>query len=327
MSADPDSTELALWVLRLSTDHVQEREQAENEFALWRQLHVEEAKQVEEMMQFSEQMQQLSTRHVISKETLTQSFSAHVEATTQVKKNWGKLFGLAVLGISAYIAIQAIPYQYYLADFKSGIGEKQYLRLEDGSLLTLAADSAVNLHFDQNHRQIELVQGEMMIDVAKDPNRPLNVNTEHADFTALGTRFIVQQNATRSRLTMLHSKVLAKSLQHPDLKQVVVTGQQLEVSSKGFSSVLQVDAVSAENALKHNQLVAENMPLTELLEQLQRFHRVQFIYSKEQLTQIKVNAVISAQQTPQQSLALIAMQYPQLNIQSFGDQLIWVRLS
>lgn len=326
MSTELDKTQLALWVMRLSTDDEKERAKAEAEFIQWKLLHLEEAKQVEEMMHFSEQMQKLSTRHVIRKETLEHSFSAHKQATSKVKKNWGKLLGLSVLGISTYIAAQVIPYQYYWADVKSDIGEQQHLRLEDGSLLTLAADTAVNFHFDHKQREIELVQGKIMIEVAKDPHRPLVVNTRQANFTALGTRFIVEQLEERSRLSLLHSKVLAKSVGQPQLEKIVTAGQQLEVSQAGFSNLVQIDSVSVENALQQNQLIAQDMPLTELLEQLKRFHRVHFIYNTKQLAHIKVNAVISVKQSPRQSLELIAMQYPKLSIHSLGDQLILIGL-
>ncbi|MGL9736113.1 MAG: FecR domain-containing protein [Symbiopectobacterium sp.] len=48
------------------------------------------------------------------------------------------------------------------------MGEIRRLRLDDGSVLTLNTDSAVNLHFDTRQRTVELVQREAYAQVAKD---------------------------------------------------------------------------------------------------------------------------------------------------------------
>ncbi|WP_440862721.1 FecR domain-containing protein [Symbiopectobacterium purcellii] len=53
-----------------------------------------------------------------------------------------------------------LPYRYWLADQRTAIGEIRRLTLDDGSVLTLNTDSAVNLRFDTRQRTVELVQGE-----------------------------------------------------------------------------------------------------------------------------------------------------------------------
>jgi len=210
---------------------------------------------------------------------------------------------------------------------KTPIGEKKTLRLEDGSFLTLAPDSAVNFTFDQKKRHIELVQGEIMIEVAKDTKRPLIVSSLHADFRAMGTRFIVQQNQQRSRLTLLHSKVLVQTTENPKFKKIISEGQQVDVSLNGITAAKNINPITIENNLNKNQFVAEDIPLSELLEQLEHFHRVYFIYNKKQLADLRVNAVISMQQSPQTILTLITMQYPELRIDQLGSKFILLRLA
>lgn len=327
MHSDDNSTDLAMWVVRLSIDDQKERLKAEKEFFIWRQHHVDEAIKIDEMLEFSKQLQTLSKKHVLNANTVQHCFTAHSDAVKQIKKNWGKLAGIGVFAIGSYLTVQMIPYQYYFAEIKTPIGEKKTLRLEDGSFLTLAPDSAVNFTFDQKKRHIELVQGEIMIEVAKDTKRPLIVSSLHADFRAMGTRFIVQQNQQRSRLTLLHSKVLVQTTENPKFKKIISEGQQVDVSLNGITAVKNINPITIENNLNKNQFVAEDIPLSELLEQLEHFHRVYFIYNKKQLADLRVNAVISMQQSPQTILTLITMQYPELRIDQLGSKFILLRLA
>ncbi|MGL9734473.1 MAG: FecR domain-containing protein [Symbiopectobacterium sp.] len=67
------------------------------------------------------------------------------------------------------------------------IWEIRRLRLDDGSVLTLNTDSAVNLHFDTRQCTVELVKGEAYAQMAKDPTeRPFVIRSLQA--SAQGTR-------------------------------------------------------------------------------------------------------------------------------------------
>ncbi|MEE3057862.1 MAG: FecR domain-containing protein, partial [Pseudomonadota bacterium] len=54
-------------------------------------------------------------------------------------------------------------------------GEHKSISLEDGSTLWLNTNSQVNIAFTETSRVIQLVKGELHIEVAKDKSRPLNV--------------------------------------------------------------------------------------------------------------------------------------------------------
>lgn len=95
----------------------------------------------------------------------------------------------------------------------------------------------------------------------------------------------------------------------------------------GITAVKNINPITIENNLNKNQFVAEDIPLSELLEQLEHFHRVYFIYNKKQLADLRVNAVISMQQSPQTILTLITMQYPELRIDQLGSKFILLRLA
>jgi transmembrane sensor len=92
----------------------------------------------------------------------------------------------------------------------TGRGQRQDFNLADGSRLTLNADSAVDLHFTDRQRLVILRRGELMIEVAPDPQRPLRVRTAEGEIRALGTRFLVARQEQASRVVVLQHSVQAR---------------------------------------------------------------------------------------------------------------------
>jgi transmembrane sensor len=72
-------------------------------------------------------------------------------------------------------------------------GQRRSFTLDDGSRLGLNSHSAVDLLFDADQRLLVLRRGELLIQVAADPQRPLRVRTAQGQVQALGTRFLVSQ--------------------------------------------------------------------------------------------------------------------------------------
>ncbi|SOF01372.1 FecR family protein [Burkholderia sp. OK233] len=84
-----------------------------------------------------------------------------------------------------------------LADASSGIGEVRTVGLADGSSVVLDAQSAIAVDLTPVARNIRLLRGRALFEVAHDPARPFVVRTDNAEATALGTRFTVETLAGR----------------------------------------------------------------------------------------------------------------------------------
>lgn len=91
MSPEVSQHDLALWVIRLSSDQKEELARAQTEFAQWKSRHIQEAQQVESMMQFSQAMQQHSRQSCFHTDTVHQSLSAQHEALLRVKHQWASI--------------------------------------------------------------------------------------------------------------------------------------------------------------------------------------------------------------------------------------------
>ncbi|MCU1725163.1 FecR domain-containing protein [Pseudomonas sp. 5P_5.1_Bac1] len=131
--------------------------------------------------------------------------------------------GLGLLGGGAWLGARSPLADAWLADLHTGRGERQHFNLADGSRLSLNANSAVDLRFDDQQRLLILRRGELIIDVAPDANRPLRVRTAEGELRALGTRFLVAQEPEASRLVVLQHSVQARLFD--GTTQVVPEGQ------------------------------------------------------------------------------------------------------
>lgn len=71
-------------------------------------------------------------------------------------------------------------------------GEKSSIMLEDGTLVWLNASSSITYpeHFCDSSREIS-INGEVYMEVAKDPSRPFTINTARMTVQVLGTKFNV----------------------------------------------------------------------------------------------------------------------------------------
>ncbi len=73
------------------------------------------------------------------------------------------------------------------------VGEIDRFALEDGSVVTMNTDTRLRVSFDAHGRNIELLRGEAMFDVAKDKSRPFVVSAGATRVTAVGTSFLVRR--------------------------------------------------------------------------------------------------------------------------------------
>jgi transmembrane sensor len=115
------------------------------------------------------------------------------EAAAPVTRRRAMLAGsmaatVAVLGASGFVAWRFLGQQTYA----TRLGETQVIPLADGSVITLNTASEVQVHYTKDRRDIALVHGEALFDVAKDKARPFIVTAADTQVRAVGTSFNVK---------------------------------------------------------------------------------------------------------------------------------------
>lgn len=159
------------------------------------------------------------------------------------------------------------PWQPLLAQQRTGTGERRRLQLADGGTLYLNSDTALDIHYSNERRLIQLYQGEILVQTAADPlGRPFLVSTDQGLLRALGTRFQVRQQAHACELAVYLGAVEARP--RGGLAQRIEAGQRVHLSAGALHELgsAHVDRGRWVDGL----LVAHDMPLAEFLAELGR---------------------------------------------------------
>ena len=109
-----------------------------------------------------------------------------------------KLLGLlATVGTAAWLGRDYTPVPAMLAQQRSSTGEQRRFQLDDGSLIQLNSDSAVDSDFDAQRRLIILRRGEIIVNVGADQHspqaRPLWVQSRDGIMRAQSARFLARE--------------------------------------------------------------------------------------------------------------------------------------
>ena len=143
------------------------------------------------------------------------------------------LAGLGLLGGCLWLGGRSDTGRTWMADLRTGTGERRSLSLNDGSRLVLNADSAVDFDFSAGRRLLRLYRGALVVQVAADPTRPFIVRSDQGDVRALGTRFLVEQLEGSTRVVVLEHAVRASlsggaTLDLSEGQAALLHGQRIE---------------------------------------------------------------------------------------------------
>ncbi len=177
--------------------------------------------------------------------------------------------GLGLLGGGLLLGSKTQLGESLLADLHTTRGQRQNFNLADGSRLSLNAESAVDLRFNDRQRLVILRRGELVIDVAPDANRPLIVRTAEGEMRALGTRFLVAQEADASRLVVLQHSVEARLFD--GTTRVVKEGQAALLSTRNITLASDDERGRAE--WLNGRLNVLDESLEQVIDALRPYHR------------------------------------------------------
>jgi len=204
------------------------------------------------------------------------------DAAPQSPQRRAVLYGLAGLiaaGPALWLASQSAPWQAWQVwhpGIRTARGEIRHMTLPDGTQLALNTDTAIDVRFDGGARLLVLHAGELHVATAHDaavPARPFLVRSSNGAVRALGTHFSVRQGgsvlAPRTEVSVSEGAVEIQPSQAPKALRRVEAGQQGSFDDVAVAPLTPL-APHAAGWLQ-GVLIAERMPLGELLEQVARY--------------------------------------------------------
>jgi len=173
-------------------------------------------------------------------------------------------------GGALVMADRFVPLGAFTADLSTGTAERRVFTLDDGSTVTLNARSMVDVAFSDDVRLLRLREGEIDVQVAREPSRPLIVSTAQGTARALGTRFAVRQEPDRTCVTVLAHSVELRASRSGE-RATLQAGEAAGVTAEAIDRLDPAQAGGGEWV--QGQLVVSRQPLAQVVAALQRYRR------------------------------------------------------
>lgn len=184
--------------------------------------------------------------------------------------------------------------------YRTAVGERLALPLDDGSLLTLNTDTRVVVRYRDHVRGVTLLRGQALFEVAKDASRPFVVTAGERTVTALGTAFDVRLSDSRFEVTMLEGRVVvARQPEHAPIKYASVesmaaptelgAGDQLLASATVDGPVVRKTDARRITSWREGQIIFDNDALDYAVSELNRYGRQKLVLSDPRLADLRVS--------------------------------------
>ncbi|WP_321290979.1 FecR domain-containing protein [Alcaligenes phenolicus] len=317
MSNEEIERQAAQWVVLLS-DPEQFTEQAQAEFMAWRAQDPRHEAAAAGMEAVLGRVRKLAVQ--ANTNPGRSALDAGLSARPKLLRDWRQGMMLLLWAVVFILPILAFVLPWSNQSVQTAAGEWRSVVLEDGTRLELAGASQVKILYSKQYRDIELLEGQVRVVVAKQPDRPLRVLSSQAVSQALGTEFIVQEQPQGTLLTVLSSRVLAYPRpQGPQAARELGPGDQVQINAQGLGANRRTDVGRVMRTWDQRQLLLEHVPLTQALEQITRQYSGKTQINPQGMEGLTVSAVLPADK-PLSALALLKDLYPRLQVQNLSDQ-------
>lgn len=182
-------------------------------------------------------------------------------------------------------------------DYSTVHAEQRSWRMPDGSTVHLNSGSQIKVHFDEHRREVELIKGQALFQVAKDAQRPFWVRTGDAAVKAVGTEFDVYRQQGRTLVSVVEGRVAvwrAQEITPGEPVAHVDAGQQARISRESAVVSKQAADVRKTVAWLQRQVVFDHDELGAAVEEFNRYSEVTIRIEAPELSSAEVSGIFSA---------------------------------
>ncbi len=244
------------------------------------------------------------------------------------------LLWVAAACASLVAVVALVVSRYGLLDqststYSTSLGELRSITLEDGSIVELNTRSTLRTHFTPAERRVELLSGEAVFKVAKNPARPFRVLAGAAQIVAVGTAFNVYAQSARTVVTVLEGRVrvLEQDAREPASPRPAPSeqGQEMELG-RGEQAIVAPHAPIAKAVLAdarrvtswtERRLVFEETPLAAAAAEFARYSPQLIRIEDAKLAELHITGVFDA--TDPASLVQFVQTYAGVEVRASGS--------
>ena len=291
-----DEQAFAAW-LRESPVHVREYLKAEAVFATLEEIDA--AKRIDVEALFAADDDSVIELGAIAKENGGHPFAV-ADRRRRAVWPWAAAASVVLAAVLAFWYSTLPRVELYT----TGLGEQRRLVLEDGSVIDMNTQSELAVKMSDELRSIDLVEGEALFTVAKDPARPFVVASEHATVRAIGTQFNVHKRNGEVLVTVLEGRVAVERSTSPANSGAVgtIAAEPVELGAGDAAEVLPSAPIKRQAkvntertvAWTERRLIFENEPLSAVVAEFNRYNPRQLVINDVALSQERISAVFDA---------------------------------
>jgi transmembrane sensor len=192
-------------------------------------------------------------------------------------------------------------------EFRTALGEQRSVLLADGSRVTLNTASTIEVSL-KGRRDVRLVRGEALFEVAHDPARPFVVHAGNALLSDVGTQFNVDMRSNGTTVTVVEGRVAVDSgslrenagaqAAHggPGTLEALIleANDRVVITPAGLGAPQHGVNVTPTVAWTQRQLMFEHRPLSEVAEEFNRYNRDRIDIDSAELKRQEVTGVFEA---------------------------------
>lgn len=210
----------------------------------------------------------------------------------------GRVRVFAAVACTAAIVI-ALRWMSGAQSYDTRKGEVKVVSLDDGSVMTLNTASRAKVAFSGKSRQVVLVEGEALFDVARDKTRPFVVAVGETSVRAIGTSFAVRRLADKPIQVIVREGVV--EVRQPSSAAPVRVGANMraELSMIPQKTVLQPvtlqpDAVIRELAWSDGRIAFEAETLDQAADAFARYSQIRIVIDDPVVGQKEITGFFTA---------------------------------
>lgn len=153
--------------------------------------------------------------------------------------------------------------------------ERRAVQLDDGSTVELDVDTRIAIRMSAERREIELITGRALFDVAHDSERPFSVTAAGSRTTALGTKFQVRRDDANVVVTLAEGSVSIdrgeRSSGGDAWSERLVPGEQMSIDTATQRRQRQLVDVNITMSWMHGRHIFRGTPLHVAIDEVNRY--------------------------------------------------------
>jgi transmembrane sensor len=205
-------------------------------------------------------------------------------------------------GVAATLAVGTISGWQWLRvkdRYRTGKGESKVLALQDGSVVTLNTASEIKVDFSGSERSVELVRGEALFDVTKNPSRAFVVAAGDANVRVVGTSFTVKKfDAAPVQVLVKEGVVEVSRPAIPEVKSVKISANMRAIvpSDQGVIATHAVPSAELHREMvwRDGQIEFEGQTLNEAVAEFARYSDIRVVIDDPSLAHEEIAGLFQA---------------------------------